>query len=468
MNLYEFELYPTPHEVVCKILDRLDIFGKNILEPHAGTGNFLKEINTRGGIVSYCEKQTDLAKLHKDEADFLSNDFFDLKPEDVSHMDIMVGNPPFSNQDEHLKHAWEIAPQGCQIVFVVNSTISYSRRKYSKEVYQLSEDYGYLEELGQVFKGSERDTDVDTAIIHLFKPRTGENRFDEFFDSTRTHQEGLMPVNEITNAVSAYVRACKCYDQVLELGEQMNEILPKSMGKKLTLKVSNEDKSFTRRTFEVALQKEFWADIFNKMNMGKYVTQKLKEQINEFVQRQSNYPFTIDNVYKVLDMVINTHGNRMESVLIEVFDRVTKHYSENRYQVEGWKTNSHYLVNQKIILPGVFEQPWGGGSLIQPAIGWQNTNLINDLVKAMDYVEGTSYLTEFGEFNSWEKKLDNGETIHGLFQNIFPNEWIDYGHFEIKGFKKGTAHIKFKDRDVWSRFNQRIGKIKGYPLPEKL
>ncbi len=38
---------------------------------------------------------------------------------------------------------------------------------------------------------------------------------------------------------------------------------------------------------------------------------------------------------------------------------------------------------------------------------------------------------------------------------------------EIKGFIKGTLHGRFKDRDVWARFNQVVAKSKGYELPSK-
>lgn len=38
--------------------------------------------------------------------------------------------------------------------------------------------------------------------------------------------------------------------------------------------------------------------------------------------------------------------------------------------------------------------------------------------------------------------------------------------FEIKGYKKGTVHVKFKDDKIWALFNRRVAEIKGYPLPE--
>lgn len=51
--------------------------------------------------------------------------------------------------------------------------------------------------------------------------------------------------------------------------------------------------------------------------------------------------------------------------------------------------------------------------------------------------------------------------------NVPYGQWVEWGYFKIKGFKKGTMHFEFLDRELWARFNQRIAKIKGYPLYEK-
>jgi hypothetical protein len=43
--------------------------------------------------------------------------------------------------------------------------------------------------------------------------------------------------------------------------------------------------------------------------------------------------------------------------------------------------------------------------------------------------------------------------------------WMDWGFFEIKVFKKGTMHGKFKDEKVWEMFNVACAKAKGWKLP---
>ena len=74
--------------------------------------------------------------------------------------------------------------------------------------------------------------------------------------------------------------------------------------------------------------------------MGKYVTGSVMADINKFVEQQQAVPFTMENIYKVIEIVIGTNGSRMERVLVEVFDRICSLSSDNSEAGEKWKTNS--------------------------------------------------------------------------------------------------------------------------------
>ncbi len=52
-------------------------------------------------------------------------------------------------------------------------------------------------------------------------------------------------------------------------------------------------------------------------------------------------------------------------------------------------------------------------------------------------------------------------------QKLETNKWYDFAFFDVKFFKKGTAHFKFKNKDDWYRVNQAYGKLKGFTLKEK-
>lgn len=48
-----------------------------------------------------------------------------------------------------------------------------------------------------------------------------------------------------------------------------------------------------------------------------------------------------------------------------------------------------------------------------------------------------------------------------------PNTWYEFGFFEVKFFKKGTMHIKFKDLNEWYLLNKAYGELKGFTLSEQ-
>lgn len=63
--------------------------------------------------------------------------------------------------------------------------------------------------------------------------------------------------------------------------------------------------------------------------MEKYATKQLREQINRFIEQQTNVPFTMGNIYRVIDMVIQTNGQRMKTALLEAFDLICSFSADN-------------------------------------------------------------------------------------------------------------------------------------------
>lgn len=284
--------------------------------------------------------------------------------------------------------------------------------------------------------------------------------------------------------VQRYVNAVKLYDEVLVNAVKMNALTDGLGVRDLVFTCSQKDVPTTRDEFAKELQKKSWSWIINKMNMKKYSTRGLNEDINKFVEQQKSMKFTMRNIYKMLDVIIQTTSQRMDRALLEVFDNLTQRYHENRYNVEGWKTNSHYLVNRKFIKPYLVSVSYGGG--IDYSFGRSSEGL-EDMIKALCFLTGQNYddhISFYQRLNShvYEKdgnfKILNSSCEDKRFQQNNPDwnkltrptfgEWFDWGFFEVKVFKKGTGHFKFKDENVWALFNQQIARIKGFPLPESI
>lgn len=528
--MFNKDFYPTPPETIEVMTADLKLRDSVILDPSAGSGNIIDWVKPYTDKILSCEINSDLAKIAASKSQLIGEDFLTVQSKEISHVDYILMNPPFSKDVKHILHAFEIAPKGCVIRALMNEE-SYNNaytaeRKRLKTI--LSQEGNNVSMLGACFQESERKTNVNVALLHIQK---GAKRDEEFFGYFETEDseiyeegEGIMSYNAIRDIVNRVVGAIKLYDDVLDNAIKMNALTRDirtcdSQGNPFVFTCSSGKKEVSRDSFAKAIQKNAWNSVFKEMKMDKYVTRSLLEDLNRFVEKNQDLPFTMKNVYTMIDTILGTHGERMNQAIEDVFDTLTKHYHDNRYQVEGWKTNSHYVLNKKFILPCMTDIKYGGGMGLTHR---GNPEKIEDLNKALCYITGTNYeeiptlwtflnntyeteaefclnndvfktkmrrqysfylsggqykdselakkwKIRFPTFQDYlkseaEKAADGG---HNKLQRHYKwNTWYDWGFFQFKGFKKGTMHFKFKDVKVWELFNRRVAELRGYPLPE--
>ena len=489
MNLFTSnpDFYPTPAEVIAKMMMGEDFLGKTILEPSAGSGNIVDWMKRNGaGEVIACEKDPHNLKLLRGKCRIIAEDFLTVTSDMVSHIDMIVMNPPFSRGAEHILHAFEIAPPGCTVIALCNDS-NLERCSYSETNKKLVETvklYGMSEYLGDVFKTAERRTNVHVSLVKLYKDGDGENEFEGYFFSAVDEddmggREGLMQYNFVRDIVNRYVSAVKLFDGVLKASEEINEIadfydyktvIDEKTGEAKQVKQTygylpirfgavTADKNSTVVTHQVykkELQKHYWRIIFQKLNMEKYATKDLREQINKFIEQQKQVPFTMGNIYRVVDMVVQTNGQRMQKALCEAFDLICSLSAENSTAGEKWKTNANYMVNKKFIVNymcSTYKWDQERPSLSLSIGGYKDR--LDDVHKALCYITGTNY--------------DDTESLDMAVYNQKPlwGEWFTWGFFRCKGYKKGTMHFEFLDEDVWYKFNVEAAKGKGWSLPKK-
>lgn len=500
--MFNKDFYPTPENVIFQMLEGYDVNGHTVLEPSAGKGDIVDILLSRGANVIACESNDDLRKIVSGKCKVIHSDFLKVQSSDISHVDIIVMNPPFSADAKHIIHAWQIAPIGCVIIALCNIETIKSRYCTNREhLGSIIEEYGNYKDLGQCFSNSERKTGVQVAMVRITKPGVkAKNEFAGFFmeEEPEKQETGIMQYNVIRDLVNRYVAAVKLYDKQLELGIEMNNLTSGFYSSQFGFSISEDGKPKARSDFKKDLQKSGWNFIFAKLNLAKYTTKGLKEDINKFVEEQAHIPFTMKNIYAMLHLVVGTNGQRMDKALMEVFDKLTKHYDENRYYVEGWKTNSYYLVNRRFIMPYCVHVGWGG-KVERNTYSSSSFELIEDFVKALCFISGDNYsnMISLDDMISYKYKLvnENGHYLNELkydfdvtvkerdldaitrkqaerpgsrivIDNIEFGKWFNWGYFKVRAYKKGTMHIEFLNEDLWAKFNQRIAKLKGYPLFE--
>lgn len=482
--MFNPEFFPTPKEVIESL--NLDVYNKIILEPQAGSGNFLDYFKEQGAKqIICCEIDPRLAEIAKTKGKFLKHDFFKVTSEEISHIDMIVMNPPFSNADKHIMHAWDIAPEGCEIISLCNYETIAKDYRYSK-LNKLISTYGNSFSLGDCFTQAERKTGVEIGLIKLYKPKTSEDAdYSGFYleeEEEEQQENGIMQYNEVRALVNRYVGAMKTFDLLKIQQDNLNYNLQGLGIRGLTFQAGHNETITDKETFSKLIQIKSWKHIFHKMKIEKYVTKGVMEDINKFVETQTKIPFTMRNIYKMFDIIIGTRDVNFNKALEEVIDNFTKHTHENRYAVEGWKTNSGYMLNRKFITGWCVEPNFSGTLQIRD----YNSNFekIIDLVKVLCNITGSNYdnllsikysscskteegfLTKNGTRVSNESKCNYSNRIMN-YNEFLTNTWYTWGFFEFKVFKKGTMHLKFKNEADWYKLNQAYGKLKGFTLPEK-
>lgn len=459
--MFNKDFYPTPSDVIDVMLQGIVVEGKRFLEPSAGKGDIVDRLQMMGAEdVCIYEKDESLSIIASTKGRFLGDDFLKAQAEEISHVNYIVMNPPFSCADSHILHAWDIAPEGCQIIALCNSNTlenDYSEKR-KRLLRQIEENGDGSIDLGACFDTAERTTGVNVSMVRLFKPVTSADFDFEGFcmdAEPEIHSEnGIMQFNEVQAIVNTYVSSVKCFDDFNVIARRMNAMTKLvDFGSGFSFNVSYQKQVSSKEDFAKEMQKHCWRKVFAKMNLNKFVTSGVMKDINKFVETQQKYPFTVRNVYKMFEVIIGTRQQTLEKALVEAVDNFTRHTHENRYNVEGWKTNAGHMLNKKFIMTWMVEVSYGGK--ISARYNGHTGN-VEDLLKILCNLTASDY----SQMRGFREVIDDAGDRWG--------KWIDWDFFEICCYKKGTVHFKFKDLKHWELLNREYARIKGEVLPEKL
>jgi len=434
------QFFPTPEDLAFEMCDKALIqVNENVLDPSAGKGDLLLAAQKYEPTCTtyYSEIDSQLALLCDAISLSIGTDTMQLTFEQLVGIQVVLMNPPFRHAREHILHIWSIAAPGTRIVALRNADNITNDVRSEKELQVLIDTYGESTSVGSRFINSERSTPVKVEMIYLLKPEAEKSDYDGYEDYFSMEEEELhsdesglpMQKNEIFEIVSRYVSALKAYDKLYDQAEIVNSYANVFSNTRIKVILSDDDKTKSINAYKEELQFAAWQSVFRKMNMDKYLTEKLRSE--------------------------------------------TKHYHDNRFMIEGWKTNDSYLVGKKFIFPYLVESKWSNNNEMTYVVSSHNQSTIGELIRFLDYFTG--YIAPVA--TEEELKAHHGRNPHERPYNFIGDwitqhnasfgKWYDfYGYFEAKGFKKGTMHFRWKDENLWARFNQHICKIKGFVLPE--
>jgi hypothetical protein len=486
------DFYPTPKAVIRKMVESFvhthpdghrsmyQMGSLQILEPSAGKGDildFLKEECRVNPTSLYAiEQDPDLihilqSKGHK----VIANDFLEYTGD--HHFDLIIGNPPYSSADTHILRMWEVLHSG-QIISLCNAeTILNPYSEKRKLLQKLIADHGSVEFIGQVFTDAERRTGVDSCIVTLSKQ--AKPRFDFTFENVTKETEfdfseqiagNEMAIADVTgNLIRSYQKTKDAFVNYIKAKKELEfysgPILPSRETFRITglADQAHKDGKTDAQRFNLfvdGIKLEAWKTILGKLNIQKYLTNSVLKNFNEFAKNQGALDLTKENIHSLVMMIVQNRDTIMTRAVLDVFDIFTKYHKENREHVEGWVTNESWIVGEKVILPHYIEMSYSGCY----GTNHRYWDEFRDIEKVLCYLSGIPYEEigqEINKSDTWsEKKNKDKQYVRtGMREAICKvpigdQSWHDSEFFEIRCYKKGTLHLKWKDEALRARFNQ--------------
>lgn len=468
--MFNKNFFPTPKEACRHLLDGIpprDLGNKTILEPSAGKGDILEYLQDYTGqyikpTFLSMEIEPELVAILQDK-DFkvIGNDFLN----EPIHYDIdyIFMNPPFDHGAKHLLRAWEIIQNGTIRCLLNAETYNNTYTQERSLLANIINEYGKVTQLGNIFAKAERKTNVDVILVELVKKTESKFDFNADFDTesfTMPNDLGntseLIIHDMLSNREARYKASILAFQEMEAARRKFKACVSPLVS---SYKVSDYLKADSFNYFISQFNGDAWDLLLTESKFADLLTKRVRDEfIYKQFPKQKNIAFTKSNMVELLSILMNNKGAIVDRCILDVFDLLTRYHKENRVHVEGWKTNEAYKVGMKFILPRVmkeFDSVFGTYSF-----EYSNEHTLNDIDLVMCFLTG--------------QKLGNIVTCQKILQQQFDNfkagraysTNVESTFFDIKFFKKGTIHFKFKSEQLWQWFNCKASELRGYPLPE--
>lgn len=486
--MFNKDFYPTPRSVAEKMLEGIDMTKVfDILEPSAGKGDLadaVKAYNDRNDHGYYSKKvyidtieiEPELRAILKDkEYRVVHNDFLTFST--YKQYDMIIMNPPFSDGDKHLLKAISMMERtGGWVISLLNAETllnqcTNTRKELAVKLTDLGADVKFYKD---AFKDAERKTSVDIAIVRVKIPRpnrqplilTDLRKAEDENKSIGGEFSGIVVDDLIQSAVARFNFEAAAGMRLIDEYEAMIPYMSTSFEEEgeepypiLHLVAPKDTEGGRRNGYLQALRMKYWDELFSNKEFSGSLTSNLQNEFRSKVNELKDYDFSLYNIYSIRLQMAQQMCSGVEETILNLFEEFSHKYAwstefdKNIHYYNGWKTNSAYKINKKVIvlLQGWRDMQfsWGG---FKPT-HYDVVHYLRDVEKVFNYLDDGStvgadltYLLQVAEDTGVSKKIETK-------------------YFYITFYKKGTCHLEFKDQRLLDKFNIFGSQKKGWLPP---
>jgi len=470
--------YPTPASMASKMLEGIKWdYVSTILEPSAGKGNLADAINEKWRIYRssrryYAEEQRadidcievdpNLRAILKEKKYRVVHDDF-LTYQTMKRYSLIVMNPPFDDAARHILKAISLLDANGTLVALCNAETIRNHSAYN-ERYQLfrilTDNNAEITYHHGEFLKAERKTDVEIAMIRYKAPAAdlGDSLILEklrpahkYVAMQESEYAALSKSDFVEAIIDRYNYEVESGLRLIQEYRAVSSVLSSSMS--LTIGTESAHENMWIRK----CRHKYWSTLFASPQFVEQLTTNLRTQLYNRVKELEDYEFSFYNIKEIMIQMNAQVTQGVEATIMALFDDWTRKYhwdenAQNRHYFDGWRTNDAFAVNKKVILPLRGYTDWG--SRIEPEFHVYNVReKLMDIEKVFNYLDGG----RTPEKNLTDVLLEaekTGET-----------KKLDSKYFYLTFYKKGTAHLEFKDMNLLARFNIFAAKGKNWLPP---
>lgn len=477
----ENQFYPTPEPLIEKLLSNIDFRSRNysrVLEPSCGNGAIADYISKQAShiTVDCIEIDPQLTHILKGKGYKVIHDDF-LTFNTYKAYDCIFMNPPFKNASAHILHAIElIERRGGYIRCILNAETI--RNPYSNDrkllTHKIEQYNGEVEFVENGFSDADRTTDVEVAIVRIDIPE--QQKPSNILENLRREQEqqikesreynDLIEGDYISGVISQYNLEIKAGVKLIEEHEAFNRVNLRSFDEGesssiLTMAIDGDQRGATYEISELInrfiqnTRSKYWRTLFNSREFAKLFTSDARYEYYDKIEELKHYDFTHYNIKQIQEDLSRNMVGMVEDEIMKLFNDWTYeyHYGENARTIHyynGWKTNKAKSVGKKVIIRLNAFDDYNGS--FAPMYGVKDK--LTDIEKVFNYLSG-------GDTSKIEDVID----ILNEARESEQTKKVELNHIVVDFYKKGSAHITFKNQKIVDKMNIFAGKKLGWLPP---
>ena len=456
------QFYPTPRYLALRMAKHVPLEAQSLLEPSAGYGALMGAVDSNRPYGSpylskyWCEINEERSKALRRHCrhGYLGDDF--LATDIDKTFDCVIMNPPFNKAEEHFLKAYKLLKNNGTLICLVSKETLKEHSKKEKLMYQfIRRNEHTIEIIEDAFnrKESKRKTDVTCALIVLKKTSFNESetvdisddftyKKNELVKHVDNSSKALISHDYVQGLINHYNLTLKEYDNAMIAHQKLVNAFPKDIDKKMIPMFESSE------NFKKDFTEKCWAKIFDKTEIKNYMTKNMENEFQEFQVKQQNVEFNMTNIKQLIQNLMLSVNDITLTAVKDMFEKFTAYSEKNTNHHEGWKTNSSYKVNEKLILPDILAYKYN----YEP----HPREVSHVSMRFLEDIEKTICLAIGKRFE--DVSIKNRSTIeYALGRNLCNDDfgvWHDSAFFKVKIFKKRTMHLVWKDKEVLNLINK--------------